>query len=894
MKKNKLIFTLSATAALVLGFTTACNQKEGDKPGPGPDDPVVTQVEAKHFDFGFSMPFGVRERTMTTGHDTLLECDAENVKVTSYNVPSGFTVSYEVVDASTGADCTDIVVISQDGSVKLPSVTERRDFIVTCVATNGTNTLRVSGDLHVVPSGSFARGAQELVSLSEEEQSDLLSLVESYIYRNGMAGLNFYKGSGYTKINSRVKTRRSPDGSFRSEDYIVGYGFMHDAYSYLVSPNTTETNPAYQYYWHEQSQNLPDLNYYLASGSSVSDEYSYFTGSYFDQLLDENNEPYYVPALATVAQPVPLDENGNEVENPSPNKLYKDWKITFRDDVVYHNNGTKNGSEYDGTTAKLEDFLTPYYIQYNQWMGAANVAQLMQGASMLKGADTYYYETSATKPEGGVMSMEEFDEAFEGVDMDHEENALIFHFELPTNTNFAGYFLNNYGPIPLEMIQDLGGGDAAEGLKSYGRAKESDGSTILDNTLTTGPYTITSYNQDSGYVYTKNTDYPVKEDKAGREVYTLAGRVKTVNTQLVNDTTGELAWTQYEQGFVDSASIPSTRLNDEKEKPDTIHITNTGSGYGTAIKGLSWLDYQYLFGEDGVALGSALTSNYDIGAGAHALADQWDIKDILSNRNFLLGLQTSFNRTSFAETYGYTPTADSFDDIWRLSPVAESAYNETEQHVEAIERVFGEQISLTSNAKGVEYFAQAIAEELAAGHIVLGTADNPTKITLEANWQSVSWVDRYEPIFTMISDTFASAVSTNQAWLDNGKPRIVLEFKQSYQGNGPSDYYNTYINYQMGMYDFAQTSISGGAQNCLDQINNWNCYNAGSGLTVKYGQITDIPNVGLYFKDKYWSLDAIWAASQYSEGFVLRDDGSFDTAFFGLTDTDFLDPSLYE
>lgn len=891
MKKQcTKVFSALAVLAMLGGSLVSCGEKKVTNFGG---------VEAKYFYSYFTQPVDGQDDLATTSGMTLLESGTEGVKAHAYKAPENYKISWEVLDDA-GNETSD-VKIAEDGSVTLPSVSgsgaaARKDYTVYCIASDPADSeknVRYKSTLTVVPKGSIKTGKQDLQGLTTEDTQPLMGQVEALGLETGMTGMNFWAYGGYQKIASRVYNSRSENGKFTSSTYVPGFGFGHSIYSYLTEDNPKETNASWKRYFHTDNSTIPDnVNYYLASGTGVTDYYGYAVSSYFPKLLNDSDADVYTPGLAAVAEPIPCDDDGNELSGDAAKGFHSTWKVymntgSTENKVTYRNLGTKNGSAYDKKGVELEDYITPFVMQYTQWVGCANVTQLLSGSSALKGAADYYQATKEDPGEGKrKVSVAEFLEKVPGIKLNKEENSITFVLETGCTSDYAAYYLGGNSPIPMDFVTDvLGKGDLKAGMTKYGTKDESDGSNPEDNFLSTGPLILEKLDENR-VVYKRNEDWWVKKDPAGRDIYKMEGFVYNYNSALKQDSSGETLYNSYVAGYTETSGLPSAKINDLKNDPDTVHIENTGDKNGVSFNALNKVDYDYLFGTGDEFEAHAIAGQFygDFGLGsagnkdyrASYFEDDWEVKPIMSNHNFIKGLNTGYDRDTFAETKGRKGFSDYFGDVNKMSPKAEQRYNDTDDHINAVKSVYGEQGIPTDSsavALGVQYFKAALQEELEAGHYVLGTEDAPTEIHVNVNWQSQVWTDyQGTAIFNAISDTFSSAVSSNASWVgENKKPLIKLVFDQTYEGSGSADYMNAYAKVALGQYDIAQASISGGEYDVFIETGLWESYNRDYSLTIHHALVTNIPSSYLYFDGGYWSTDALYYGN--TQGVTLNDAG---------------------
>lgn len=847
MRKNKSIITCLSAVALFgssLVSLTGCGNKNVKAP-------------AEHFSIYLSKETSNGEVRLSSGGEGLVSDEEKNAVVNVYDAPKGFDVSFEVRDSD--GKLTDAVSVGEDGKLKVSDVKEATVYTVRAIASKGEGenlkSYSVDLDLTVAPDNLIAKN--ETIDFSEYSTSHLEEIagsIETYLLNHGMEGISFFNNGGYRKVSSRVKSGLTEDGSFTDNSYVAGYGFGVSQYGWIAEDNPQETNSAWKRFYHTEVSKLSDdVNYLLASDSSTSSYFSSFNASYYAQTLSATNAVVYQGALAKDNAPFPVDADGKELAADAEG-AFDTWKVYLNDDVTYRYGGKAGtvASKYEGQKATLKDYITIYALQLTQWVGCQNVSQLLSGTNSLKGAGDWYKAT-AEKPADGKIDIDEFLKTV-GIEMNEEENSLTFHFNGKFTTAFGAYYVNNYGPMPLSFFEELGNGDVKEGLTVYGRANATSGTATQDNVICTGPWVLSEYDVDKRCVLTKNDKWHVTKDTAGRDLYKLEGSIETVNTALKTDTTYATQYEQYKSGYIDVSAIPTAVVSDVRNEPDTVHITDGGSNYFMSVDTLQQQDYEYLFGEDGVA---CCYGDVTPGSGATAEEDQYDHPDMLANRAFVKGLNTAFDRETTAESLGVGSGCTTFwSSVNKMTPASTDPWIKSDAYQGAVKAAFGQNgISTNSTAQGVSYFRQAIQEELDAGHIALGkSAENPFVINIAADHQSQYWATLYKVYYDQMEDTFASAVKANSDWCDeNGEPLLKLEITENYE----ADYINIYVNTLSGKAQISQASISGSDWDVYGLFELFESRNYVSNLTCWQGVITEVPSAQLFVDGKYYSLDCL-------------------------------------
>lgn len=868
-KKTNIIMCFSAVALLGASLLSSCGKKGATEATGG--------LEAENFNLYIHKTNSDGDEVRLSSHGQALVSDEESeAEVVAWDAPEGADVSFEVTD-SDGNIASDVSV-DKDGKLHVSKVSEAKEYTLSVVASKDGKTIKKGVELTVAPDEMIAKNTElDWSGYNTEHLTEIMGVAEEYLLENGMMGAKVFSTGGYRKVSKRLYNTLSEDGSYTSSSYIPSYGFGITDYGKVVTDNPTETDASMKRYYHTETSKLSDdFNYYKASDSVTGDCWSYINATYFTTLVNEaGNSWQYESNLSKYSAPVPIDDNGVEQDIDAEGSFSK-WKVYLNDDVKY-NYGGKAGTvcaNYDGVKAKLIDYVTPFAIQFTQWTGCANVAQLLTGSSSIKGVSEWYAAT-ATKPASGKIDVDAFIKAV-GITLNEEENSITFETNGKFTTAFSSYRLNNYGPLPMSLFEEIGGGDVEEGVKKYGTASTTDNTAVQDNVVSTGRWVLTEFDTDKRMVLKKNSDWLKQKDDSGRDIYLIDGMVETLNTALKTDTTNTIAYNQYLAGYTDYSAIPSTMVNDLKNEEDTVKITDGGSSYGFTFNSLDQIDYQYLFGEDGVACGYGTASEGE-GSGAKKEEDQVDPLPIMSNHNWIKALNTSFNRQAIADSLNLGGGATSFwSSTQKMTPKASSSYNETDAHKNAVKAVYGEDgISTNSVSEGMRYFRRAIQEEIEAGHLQVGTAENPTEIKIEANHYGQSWSLYYASAYDAMEETFAAAIQQSEWHDENGNPFFTLTVDNTYESS--ADWENTYMRGNQGEQQIYNGSLTGGDYDVYGFLVYFESRNYYGNLTLWYGSLTEVPNATLLVDGKYYSLDAIAFAT---EGTVkLGENGEFTNRY---------------
>ncbi len=879
---------LLALSALTLTALVGCNPT--DKPGPGPDpDPVVDPDKPEQaVTLGTNYVVTNRDSTYFSPHlvssvsdegpeyvsakSAALVESGETDYLYAYGVPEGYSLGVTVLD-ETGNVVDGIV--DGSGRVTAPSVTEETNYKIYLfgVSADETTTIKKALDYTVVPSGTIAKGEYfDYSGLDGVQRSKMAGIEESFLFNNGVAQINYMQDASYSLYSERL---HSP---FLDKNYYVpGYGYGVLDYGTIDAPMTGELTERFQYYLHSQfdaSQEQGTFNYLASNNNSVSTLYSYISSTYFNQYVNEDETgASYQSGLSRLPAP--------EAVNPDENGASTTWKIYLRVGGATANEATgvtpglnyrinTNDSvlkEFNNRPIQLKDYLTPFKLLATQkigWFRGSEQAAEETVNRQIKGFSEFYASTAEATD---LVSDEEFMSKV-GVKIDSTDNSLTIEFNGKVSPDYAEYQLNGIwaNPMSEEFIRALGGGDVIAGAAIYG-ASSSDGKSPQDTTLSVGPYYLDYYESKKTIAYTKNESWPLTKDDYGRDLYQIPGIHLNINSSL--NTNPNATIEMFEAGLTDSSNIPDEYWDKYLTSPLRRQEEGT-STYPMYINtwDKAWWDERFgPLNEKG-----------------------WEVKPILSNNNFYKGLFVGLDRLGVSDYYHYSPTVDLMDPHAKVSPKAETTYNSSEDHQNALESAFGnslDDLSLFKN-NAAEYFEVAIQEELDAGHYKLGTEESPTNIKIQfASADTTNTIYRENLMFAGWSEAFNLAVTSHvnsegvNDWVGpTGKPLITLSFEAERYSSADSTAMNTGIldnGVKIGKYD--GQGVWGVIGNPYDVLNNLSRYKSDDSSTFTYGfgLDTSIPSKFVKYNDKYWSFDSLWQAAN---GGVLLDEDGKQVPFF--------------
>jgi hypothetical protein len=866
--KKKVLYCLSLFGlALGLGLTACGGSTETGGEGA---EGTVTYGDGSNFLAWVGKTTGTGDAATTTrldsGQEVLLTSGEDGVSLNGYDVPQGYTLSFKAEALDGGPEFR----IDDEGAASVPVVTEDHTYKVTVSATGSGGTVSTWINVTVVPKDEIATGAINYSNLTGEEKLDIMQQLDGYTIYHGLSGVTLRSNGSYQLYQDRVT---SP--LLTSNNYIMGYGWGVLDYGNITAAmdSHNEEKENWRYYYHTFTQDDPGhLNAMNASESEVDDVESYIRSSYFTYRL---NESYTAKEQVGVLS----RENDAIALNKDATGKATKWKVKLRVGAdADGDNGETKGLTYrtastdatlgafNGRKVALDDYLTPWKLLLTQAVGWSRGSEQVSSSNpaVIVGSADYYNATADGFDEKAWDKV--------GITIDETDNSITFELTQGVTQDFIAYYLDSYtsNPIPMDFIKDLATTGTTDDDKILSGAKNYatfiDGKSPVDTHLSVGPYYLEYYEKSKSYVYKKNADWFEKEDSYGRTLYQIPG-IKLMYDQSINEDAS--AWyNAYYAGRIDVVTIPSEQW--EKEKTNTKKKEVPGSSSSNLRLNTSdELLYSELFGKDGRINRARELHTTE--------SSYYQVKPIMSNRNFIYGLNTSIDREDLCDTKGYTASSDYFGDLQQMSPASTVSYNKTDAHQSAVASVYGENgISLTDNIAGYTYFQKAIEEELAAGHYTLGTGSNPTVVSFSIKATDSRFNSWYSEVASLWEKAFSDAVLLHGGdWVDGSSPKIVLDVEQLTPSSTDSTTVNNFIFYEgqmVGDFDSGIGYITGGAYDTFNFMRLQRAYNDPAELVLTWGADTSLLSPRIKYEGKYYSYDGLWLSGQ--QGVILDTEGT--------------------
>ena len=737
-----------------------------------------------------------------------------------------------VLDFKTPTIDDTVTFTSSDPSV----ATVDQDGKITAVAEGNTTIIVSAGDktaeiaVVVKPAGSAlpADGAKSYVYEDGDTKTNILAALEKYAVESKLTGLTLYGDGGYVLYN--------PDVVKPVNQYVPGFGFGILSSGSLKADLAGETKAEWKRYYHSFETSDPgSLNYMDDKGAVVGDLIGYVADGYFATYLnDEGNGYDWVGSLAKVDRPIAVNEN-------STTHLATQFKFPVKvgSELKYSTMSSKY-SKYNNREVVLQDYITPYQIYYTQAYGLERSAENLDGSGSLRGAQAIY---DATK-EG--FNQDAWD-AFPGVKAFEEggQAYLQFEFNQPCTAFYAMYYLSSsmFAPVPLDFIKEIGGGNLAEGVATWGKSNEAGDLSPKDHWLSTGPYVVEAWDKNQQIVFKRNPNWDDGEH------YKIEGVHFNILSAAGQDP--EAALKEFEANKIHACGIPSTKLKDYINDPRAT-TTADSSTYKLNLNTCDEFTWESLFGVNGSVMQTP-KSQY------------WKVEPAMHNKDFVDGLSFALNRKELAESLGRTATANYFGSAYMSDPESGIAYNSTQAHKDAVSSLVGEAAGTDEFGYSLEAAKKSFkkaAEQLIAD----GVYKRGDTIEIEIAWQTNAQISTtHDPIKKYYEDAFNTA--------DNP---LKLSVK-SWVGAVWSDVY--YVKMMTGQFDIGFGSISGNTYNPLNFLEVLKSDNS-SGFTLNWGLDTNSVDGKLVYDNQVWSFDALWTAADQGAYVVQGQNSALDfTAF---------------
>ena len=782
MKSNKKLLLL-VTSLFSLSVLTGCFNPNRNKSSEDDDDSA--QVEPKVLGLKLYAGDDLIVKGKTLALAAVVETQGNASKVAKFSSSD---------NAIATVDNNGVVTAVAVGKVKITAVS---DFDA---------SFSDSVNLEVVDP-ELADGAISYAYASGEEKTEILGKLEKFAVESKLTGLTLYGDGGYVLYNPSVVKG--------TNNYVPGFGFGILSSGSLNADLEGENNAAWKRYYHTFETSDPQsMNYMDDKGSVVGNLIGYISDSYYTTFLNAEGNGYdWVGGLAKNDRPIAMNADaatGLATKYKIPVKVGAELKYTTL---------SSKYASFNNRQVALEDYITPYQIYYTQSYGLARSAENLTGSSSIKGSEAYYEKSkdgfnADAWANIGIGTLEEGGQSY-----------ITFEFNQACSPFYAMYYLSSgmFQPGPQAFIEAIGGGDLAKGVANWGKNSTDGSETILDHCLSTGPYTLESWDADQQIVFKKNANY---DDKNGK-YYKIAG--VHVNILAAQATDTEAALREFENNKLHACGVPSTKLQQYLTDP-RVTMTSDDSTYKLNLNTCDEELWDELFGANGsISKGST-----------------WEVEPAMNNKNFVDGLSFGLDRKTLAEALGRTPTPNYFGSSYMQDPENGISYNATDAHKKAMASLVGPAAGTDDFGYSLEQ-AKASFKKAAQELIDDGYYNKGDTIEIEIAWQTETQVTTtHNPIKQM----YESAFNTD----DNPLKLSVVPWV----GAVWSDVY--YEKMMKGQFDIGFGSISGNSYDPLNFLEVLKSDNS-SGFTLNWGVDTNEVTDRLIYDNKFWSFDALWTAA---------------------------------
>lgn len=719
-------------------------------------------------------------------------------------------------------------------------------------SSEGTGTQYDENGLEIIEDPNAANGAYDFSNLDWKEKTKITAALESYAMNNFTGGIPLYDDSSSEAFSKRVTPK--------STKYITNYGFgtmegTLDPTGDMYNGPINEPREKYKSYFHGYTNvDSGTFNAWDSSGSDVSDRHSMITSGYYGVEMNATKDGYqWKGELARDAYPVMLkvDADGNQTEikitgedDPNLDVTSVYWRVYLHVGKGYEYKavpGSKwaNNDKYDGREVKIEDYITPFKAMLdNRLIRYSNL--IIDSSGFYKAAD-YVYNSSGDKS---------WEESGIGIQINKElsnsEYGVIdFRFIQPHSAATARTALSStlYSPIPQEFLDDIGG------AKNFG-VKGATAANTFDNFLCFGPFVPVEWQSGKELIYEKNKNHY----EASR--YTFEGYTEVVYNGANAD---DLAWQDFKANKLDECTVPVSALANH-ETYEKTYRTEGSTIIKINLNTTTKNEWKYFFGKNGIVY------KHDDKVADSGTGKWGGVKDIMSNRNFLLGFFFSIDRKSLAETAGRNPEIGYLSNAYMIDPTGKESYRDSAAGKEVVK----EWTDLAGNEYCYNQDLAASFFKKAGEDLIKQGWQSGEEITIQGYYRYQSTIDNLGKYIKQgVADVF------NRACADLG-----LSLNIDLQVGG-TNYTDTYTIMDHGEFDFAEGAVSG---NVLDPLNFMSTCSSSSslhqGFNLNWGRPTSHlshqpavynPEGTPEGESVHWSFDALWSASQ---GFTVVKDGT--------------------
>lgn len=719
-----------------------------------------------------------------------------------------------------------------------------------------------------------------------DKKTEILGQLEKYAMDTKLTGIPVLSDSSYSYYHKRINFPKDSNGN--DLGYVTGYGtgiLLEGSIDESVAFSTDVGEEDYKYYYHTIDSQVPtSINGMNGQDTRISGLYGYISSSFYGtRLVKADNytadspkykndfEWYSVLAKATSKQksglPVAVKSDGTLADDSK--NTYSTWRIYVKtgetDGLTYSmSDKAERYSTYNGSNVDIEDYVFAMKVLLNQKTGYYRSSSYTSGTGEIKGAASYYNKTKNVGPvagshDAGTHALTDNDSSWNnvgyqaGYDADESAYFIDITFNVPCDQFNAMYQISdsNIEPINPDFFGDVTNLDITTGQgksggnyspKSYGAPTGTNGSGIVNNIMSIGPYVLDEWNDSYKVVFKRNDTWFEYADK-DTAYYQIPGIYVRINSAAQQDQYYSVKRFTTDDGYTDATSRPgdTTSYDTALNKIGNALFVPGSSNWKLSVNACTQDMWNELFGENGTVYQTS--------------SNKWDVKAIMSNADFLDGCFFAIDRQTAATKSGMTPAFEYFSDAYYIDPVNKIVYNDTQAHKDAVAEYYPDTYGYNKEAAKT-MFKKSIDTLLANGTYKAGDT-----ITLTALWMSEANIKEFGSTITgNIVDTFNETAKE----VNSAQP-LTLKINNTVASNKG----DVYTPIAEGQFDFAFGSLSGMTYNPLGMMEVMKSDNS-SGFTLNWGADTSKNDgTSLMYNGKSWSFDALWNAAVY--GVTVKD-----------------------
>jgi|GEM_PF-4791340 len=540
----------------------------------------------------------------------------------------------------------------------------------------------------------LANGTYSLLSGDLEKAEQAAGALESYLFRNHLAGYSLYGQADY-RLYSGVDVPVSKGGRT--------FGITVPMDGDVLTP---ASDGKYGSYYHVAKQIYASPYEFSFFPSKVAPaEINKYYGNVMFPISNERHDGEIL-----------IDASGEEVELLPINPNEIGWSDVFRlrlpSGVKYHAS-LEIDSVFDGREVQGEDYLTFFECA----LAGNSPYRVCDLNFMLYGAEKYALASrEGPNPDAFARDI--------GLSLVEENEKQYLEFHLTRNLSKLEFLIalrdEGFFPIPEEYLTVLGNGDIGKGFQEFGSADSSGNLRCL----LSSPYIPVLMQGKQKVVLRRNPYFP-------KQHYRPDGVVLSFIENL------EAALQDFLEGKLHECPLPSEKISVYRDDPRLILPVSIPAPT-LNVNSCTSQEWERLFGEKG-SVAQTPKEHY------------WNVKPIMSNNAFLDGFSFAIDRVRFANALNGVPVFEPYAPAFVYPYPNEGSYGLRSAHKAAIapfvEGTDGYGYSLE---KAKSLFLKASQELIQSGSYRKGET-----IQIEVAWMYENQIERmHQPLAKMIEEAF--------------------------------------------------------------------------------------------------------------------------------------------